>query len=177
MPAMNQSDAYYRGLLAYKKLTAEQRDCLRDSRAFTEAEGEERVTVTRAVCIVDEAWIKAIEAGLIHIEKAIKEERQFIYSNGEVIPIEKVKHVSKDSVEHLARHSSLITRIPEGPDLIPDQLYTVERLSDYAVYENRFLYMLLCSKKSPSMILKWDGRMTSLCRGTSTWRSKCGWTR
>ncbi len=144
MSAMNQSDAYYRALLAYRKLTAEQRECLRDSRAFAEAEGEERVTVTRVLCTVDEEWVKAIEAGLVHIEKAIREERQFIYSNGEVIPIEKVKHVSKDSVEHLARHAELITRVQEGEDIIPDKLYTVERLSDYAVYENRFLYMLLC---------------------------------
>jgi hypothetical protein len=130
--------------LAYKRLTDEQRDCRRDSHAFAEADGNERITVTRMICTVDEAWIDAIEAGLVHIEKAIKEERQFIYSNGEVIPIEKVKHVSKDSVEHLARHAELITRAPEGEDLIPDKLYTVERLSDYAVYENRFLYMLLC---------------------------------
>jgi hypothetical protein len=141
---MNQSDAYYRALLAYKRLTDEQRDCRRDSRVFAEAQGNERITVTRMICTVDEAWIDAIEAGLVHIEKAIKEERQFIYSNGEVIPIEKVKQVSKDSVEHLARHAELITRAPEGEDLIPDKLYTVERLSDYAVYENRFLYMLLC---------------------------------
>ncbi len=144
MSAMNQSDAYYRALLAYKRLTAEQRDCRRDSHAFAEAEGVRRLIVTRMICTVDEAWINAIEAGLIHVEKAIKEERQFIYSNGEVIPIEKVKQVSKDSVEHLARHAELITRAPEGEDLIPDKLYTVERLSDYAVYENRFLYMLLC---------------------------------
>ena len=31
---MNQSDAYYRALLAYKRLTDEQRDCRRDSRVF-----------------------------------------------------------------------------------------------------------------------------------------------
>lgn len=141
---MNQSDAYYRALLAYRKLTADQRECARDNRAFAEADGRGRIAVTRVNCTVDEAWIRAIEAGLVHIEKAIKEERQFIYSNGEVIPIEKVKHVSKDSVEHLARHAELITRVEEGEDLIPDKLYTVERLSDYAVYENRFLYMLLC---------------------------------
>ncbi len=166
---MNQSDAYYRALLAYKKLTAEQRDCRRDSHAFAEAEGAERVTVTRMICTVDEAWIDAIEAGLIHIEKAIKEERQFIYSNGEVIPIEKVKQVSKDSVEHLARHAELITRAPEGEDLIPDKLYTVERLSDYAVYENRFLYMLLCYlrdfvtlryQKILELTNRYDGRLT-----------------
>lgn len=166
---MNPSDAYYRALLAYKRLTAEQRDCLRDSRAFAEAEGVQRITVTRMICTVDEAWINAIEAGLIHIEKAIKEERQFIYSNGEVIPIEKVKQVSKDSVEHLARHAELITRAPEGEDLIPDKLYTVERLSDYAVYENRFLYMLLCYlrdfvtlryQKILELTNRYEGRLT-----------------
>ena len=144
MPPMNPSDAYYRALLAYRKITSEQRECLRDSRAFAEADGEGRITVTRVNCTVDEEWIQAIEKGLVHIEKAIKEERQFIYSNGEVIPIEKVKNVSKESVEHLARHAELITRVEEGEDLIPDKLYSVERLSDYAVYENRFLYMLLC---------------------------------
>ncbi|MBP3570529.1 MAG: hypothetical protein J6M42_01090 [Clostridia bacterium] len=144
MSAMNPSDAYYRALLAYKRIVAEQRDCRRDSHAFAEAAGEGALTVTRMVCTVDEAWIEAIEKGLVHIEKAIKEDRQFIYSNGEVIPIEKVKQVSKDSVEHLARHAELITRAPQGEDIIPDKLYTVERLSDYAVYENRFLYMLLC---------------------------------
>lgn len=141
---MNQSDAYYRALLAYRKVVSAQRECLRDRNTFSASGGQGEITVTRVLCTVDEEWIHAIEVGLTHIEKAIKEERQFIYSNGEVIPIEKVKHVSKDSVEHLARHADLITRVQEGEDLIPDKLYTVERLSDYAVYENRFLYMLLC---------------------------------
>ena len=144
MPAMNPSDAYYRALLAYKKIAAEQRDCRRDSHAFADAAGEGSITVTRMICTVDEEWIREIEKGLVYVEKAIREDRQFIYSNGEVIPIEKVKQVSKDSVEHLARHAELITRAPEGDEIIPDKLYTVERLSDYAVYENRFLYMLLC---------------------------------
>jgi len=141
---MNQSDAYYRALLAYRAAVSSQRECLRDQSAMLSAEGSGTVSVTRAICTVDEEWIREIETGLSFIEKAIKEERQHIYSNGEVIPIEKVKHVSKASVEHLARHSDLITRVHEGEDLIPDKLYTVERLSDYAVYENRFLYMLLC---------------------------------
>ncbi len=141
---MQQADAYYRAFLAYRAAVSEQRECLRDRNAMAEAGGSGEISVTRMVCTVDEAWINAIEAGLIHVEKAIKEERQFIYSNGEVIPIEKVKQVSKDSVEHLARHAELISRATEGERLIPDELYTVERLSDYAVYENRFLYMLLC---------------------------------
>ena len=142
---MNQTDVYYRALYEYRKLTVANHECTSLRSAITSADIEaDRIEVKRAFCTIDEDWVNAIEAGLVHIEKAIKEDRQFIRSNGEIIPIEKVKHVSKESVEHLAKHSNLITRYHEGEDLIPDKLYTVERLNEYAVYENRFLYMLLC---------------------------------
>ncbi len=145
---MNQLDVYYRALVDYRAQTLERRECITQRNAVVKADvANDKLTLKRMICTVDTDWVDAIEAGLIHIEKAIKEERQFIRSNGEVIPIEKVKHVSKDSVEHLAKHSNLITRQTEGEDIIPDQLYTVERLSDFAVYENRFLYMLLCYLK------------------------------
>lgn len=143
---MNELDAYYRALVNYRSTTANNRQCSLFRNALAETDSEkDSLTVIRNICTVDEDWIIAIEEGLFFVEKAIKEERQFIYSNGEVLPIEKVKHVSKDSVNHLAKHSNLITRLPENEDeLIPDKLYSVERLNDYAVYENRFLYMLLC---------------------------------
>ena len=142
---MNYLDVYYRALRSYRELTTNNRDCTAFRKAIATVDTEhDELTITRNICTVDEDWIEAIEEGLIFIEKAIKEERQFIYSNGEVVPIEKVKHVSKDSVQHLAKHSNLITKKQEGEDIIPDQLYNVERLNDYAVYENRFLYMLLC---------------------------------
>ena len=142
---MNYLDTLYRALIDYRKNTFDNKECKAHRAAVIRSDNEnDKIEVTRQNCIVEEDWIEAIEHGLEFIEKAIKEERQFIRSNGEVIPIEKVKRVSKDSVEHLARHSNYFTREQEeGQDLIPDQLYTVERLSDYAVYENRFLYMLL----------------------------------
>lgn len=142
---MNHLDVYYRALREYRALTKDSRECKARRRAISQANTEnDKIVITRNICIVDEDWIVAIEQGLIFVEKAIKEERQFIYSNGEVVPIEKVKHVSKDSVQHLAKHSNLITKEQTGEDIIPDQIYSVERLNDYAVYENRFLYMLLC---------------------------------
>lgn len=143
---MNQLDRLYRALTDYRKQTVGDYDCdrLRDSIASANAQ-EDVVELERKICKIDVDWIDAIQNGLTFIEKAIREERQFIRSNGEVVPIEKVKRVDKESVAHLARHSNLLTKEPkEGMDVIPDQLYTVERLSDYAVYENRFLYMLLC---------------------------------
>ena len=143
---MNQLDRFYRALIDYRKLTVGDYECdrLRDSIANANMQ-EDVVELERKICTVDNDWIDEIEKGLVFIEKAIREERQFIRSNGEVVPIEKVKRVDKESVAHLARHSNLLTKKPEDEkDIIPDQLYTVERLSDYAVYENRFLYMLLC---------------------------------
>lgn len=141
---MNQLDVYYRALLNYRKLTVANHECsaLRGAIAGADTE-KDKITVRRAFCTIEEDWVDAIEAGLVHIEKAIKEDRQFIRSNGEVVPIEKVKQVSKETTQHLARHSNLITRYTEGEDIIPDKLYMIERLNDYAVYENRFLYMLL----------------------------------
>ncbi len=141
---MNYLDAYYRALTDYRKSTLANRECssLRQAIAASNAE-RDKITIKRAICTVDEDWVLAIEQGLVHVEKAIKEERQFIRSNGEVVSIEKVKHVSKETVEHLAKHSNLITRFEEDEDIVPDKLFAVERLSDYAVYENRFLFMLL----------------------------------
>lgn len=142
---MKQIDVYYRALLKYRELTQQNRDCISDSRAVVSANSDlDKIVLTRKHCIVEEDWVDAIEQGIEYIAKAIAEERQFIRSNGEVVPIEKVKNVSKDSVVHLAKHSNLITRETPGEDVIPEHLYTVEKLNDYAVYENRFLYMLLC---------------------------------
>ena len=142
---MNYLDIYYRALIDYRKNTTSFREC--DNQRLSTAKADAKndtLTISRKICTVDTDWVDAIEEGLVYVEKAIREERQFIRSNGEVVDIEKVKNVSRDSVEHLSRHSNLITRYEEGQDVIPDRLYTVERLSDYAVYENRFLYMLLC---------------------------------
>ncbi len=143
---MNQLDRFYRGLIDYRKQTVGDYDCDRLRGMIASANAQDDVVeLNRKICTVEQEWISEIEKGLTHIEKAIREERQFIRSNGEVVPIEKVKRVDKESVAHLARHSNLLTKEPpEGMDIIPDELYTVERLSDYAVYENRFLYMLLC---------------------------------
>lgn len=142
---MDQLDVYYRALLDYKNAIKANKDCLKLNNAFLSADADsDKLVITRAFCTIDEEWVTEIEKGLVFIEKAIKEDRQFILSQGEVIPIEKVKSVSKESVQHLAKHSDLISEYEEGEDIIPDKLYTVERLNDYTVYENRFLYMLLC---------------------------------
>lgn len=144
---MTNLDIYYRAFKEYRKETANDTLCVRDRRELSQAGTDNDVlNATKYLCKIEEDWVKAIEEGLVYVEKAVAEERQFIRTNGEVIPIEKVRHISKDSVEHLAKHSEMITHLPEedSDTIVPDKLYMVEKLSDYAVYENRFLYMMLC---------------------------------
>lgn len=142
---MSLSEILYRAFADYRKITKDERECLRRREAMSRAgKDADKLEIVETKCKIDDDWIVAIEEGLPFIGKAIAEERQFIRSNGEVVDIEKVKTVSKESSEHLARHSDLLTRRPVNGNIVPDRLYTVERLTDYAVYENRFLYMLLC---------------------------------
>lgn len=144
---MSRIDNYYRGFKDYRRQTVNSSNCIKDRTRIAESNpDQDRLQSMKYLCTIEEDWIAAIEEGLVYVEKAVAEERQFIRVNGEVVPIEKVRKISKDSVEHLARHSEMLTHVPEEEDalLVPDELYMVEKLNDYAVYENRFLYMMLC---------------------------------
>lgn len=144
-------DTYYRAFKEYRKQTLRVNACEKERRAMANSNTEQdKLQSTKYIVAIEEDWIKAIEDGLKFVEQAVAEERQFIRTNGEVVPIEKVRKISKDSVVHLAKHSDMITHLPEDDSdlIVPDEIYMVEKLSDYAVYENRFLYMMLCYIKN-----------------------------
>lgn len=145
----NMLDIMHRGYSAYLEVTQNNADCdkLRRSVLRTDKTGELCDTAL-CTCEIETDWLEQIEASLPYIERAVHENRQFILRQGETVPIEKVRRVSKTSVEHLARHSELITREPEqGDEIIPEKILMTENVSTYAIYENRFLYMLLCYVK------------------------------
>lgn len=143
--AYNQLDSYHRAFKEYKREVDQNAQASKLHSAICRTPvSRESMQVSRYECEIMTDWIEYIEEHLIYLEKAILENRQFILQQGETLLIEKAKRVSKTSVEHLAQHSELITHVPEpGEDLIPDKLYVVENDSNFAVYENRFLYMLL----------------------------------
>ena len=142
---MHELDIYYRAMRRMRDDTGTNDKCRRFTTAVKRAPTEkDRMSAHRTVCHIEEDWVSFIEAHLPYVEKAIKEDRQFIRREGETVEIGKAKKVSRDSVEHLARHSELITHVPEeGEMLIPDKIYITENTSNYTVYENRFLYLLL----------------------------------
>lgn len=141
---MTETDVFYRAFGELLKALDKDGGISRTISAAAKAPNPARLTVCHNVCNVEDDWISAIERGLVFIGKVIDEDRQFIRSEGEIQPIEKVKRISRESVQHLSRHSDFITR-KQKDEIVPDKLYTVERDSDYAVYENRFVYLLLCT--------------------------------
>lgn len=142
---MSYIDDMYRAFKEYRKETDKRNLKVERKKIFSSNTDNDLFIVKKYKCMINDDWITEIEKGLVFVDNAIKEERQFIRTNGETVPIEKARRVSRDSVVHLAKHSNLITRVPDDPNetLVPDQIYMVEKLSDYAVYENRFLYLLL----------------------------------
>lgn len=142
----NWLDMQHRGFGAYLREIEDAESCekLNHAIACSDWTGEHVDTVLFG-CKVNTDWIEKIESALPFIENAMRESRQFILRQGETVPIEKAKRVSKTSVEHLSRHSELITTVPKQDEcLIPDRIYMTENIGTYVVYENRFLYMLLC---------------------------------
>lgn len=103
------------------------------------------LTMIAVECKIKEDWIEAIEKGLHYIAKCIKEDRQFIRNEGEVLPIEKIRRVSKDSIIDLSKHSNYITRLPEEGEenVVPEKLLMIKRENDYSIYENRVVYTTL----------------------------------
>ena len=139
---------FYEAFEEYKKRTTLDVESKRISKFYAAQKGpdHEEVTVTYSTCTIEEDWVEAIEKGIVFIEKAINEERQFIRNDAEVLPIEKVRKVSRTSIEDLAKHSNYITHEAESSaesDIIPDKLLVIRKESDYTVYENRVLYAAL----------------------------------
>ena len=145
---MKNLDILYEAYQNYKKLCIVDNDTPRFMRAYMNVKDRESedITTVFSVCHIEQDWVEAIEVGLPFIEKAIKEERQFIRNDGEVLPIEKIRKTSKDSIQDLAKHANYITHeAPEDleTEVLPDKMLMIQKESDFAIYENRVLYAAL----------------------------------
>lgn len=142
---MNQQELFYWAFTNYQvEFKGNRDDYLFKKGVNSKKYPQDAISMVEVECDIKEDWIAAIEIGLDYIAKAIKEDRQFIRNEGEVLPIEKVRRVNKDSVVDLSKHSNYITRVPEdGQDVIPEKLMMSKRENDYSVYENRVVYTTL----------------------------------
>jgi hypothetical protein len=142
---MNSVDIFYRAFTEYKKLIAQDKDSLAMQRfalSLNKAQ-HENLQIIYYECTIKEDWIIALEKALPFLEKAIKEDRQFIRNNEDILPIEKVRKTSRQSIQDLSKHSDYITRKPDAnnpANITPDKLMIIRKENDYTVYENRVLF-------------------------------------
>ncbi len=168
---MNQLDLFYWAFEQYKKEFIDNRDTYLFHKGVNSKKAPHDYTsMIEVTCEIEEDWIAAIEKGLDYIAKAIKEDRQFIRNEGEVLPIEKIRRVSKDSITDLSKHSNYITRLPKEAEdpVVPEKLLMIKRENDYSIYENRVVYTTLSYlkdfvstrlEKIKELVNKYDGKL------------------
>lgn len=169
---MDSLDLFYRGFLKYKQVLKDDAFSLplfRYAQALNKLE-HENLTVTYYACTIEEDWILALEKALPFIEKAIKEDRQFIRNDQDVLPIEKVRKTSRQSIQDLSKRSDYITRKPDQrnpSDITPDKLMIIRKENDYAVYENKVLFTTVLYAKEFV-----ESRLTVIKEATTKYEAK-----
>lgn len=91
---------------------------------------------------IDLRWVDAIEKCIIPLDTIIRNPRKFIVQEEEIVPIERARKITAESVRHLAQHTSMIARV-EGDRVTPSKILNVFREESFEIYENRFIFTLL----------------------------------
>lgn len=100
--------------------------------------------VTRVVVReYDEECLKKIEDGLLAIDTIVRNPKQFLRVDDEIIPIELAKKVNQDSIKHLSSHSHLINRVEDDGMVMPTRILTGLKDDTINLYENRFVRSLI----------------------------------
>ncbi len=91
---------------------------------------------------IDMRWVDAIEECIIPLDTIVRNPRKFIVQEEEIVPIERAKKITAESVRHLAQHTNMIARVDDDR-VTPSEILNVFREESYEIYENRFIFTLL----------------------------------
>lgn len=97
--------------------------------------------------VIDLKWVDAIESCIIPLDTIVRNPRKFIVQEEEIVPIEKARKISAESIRHLAQHTNMINSVKDGM-VTPSKILNVFREESYDIYENRFIYTLLVNVKN-----------------------------
>ncbi|MDD6265672.1 MAG: DUF2357 domain-containing protein [Clostridia bacterium] len=92
---------------------------------------------------IDDRWITQIEDCIVELDSIIRNPRRFIVQEDEIVPIEKARRITNESVRHLAQHTNLIAKVDPKGNVTPNEILNVYREESFDIYENRFIYTLL----------------------------------
>lgn len=95
---------------------------------------------------IDKKWIEIIEEVLPYLDQLIRNPKEFIDYEEELVDISNAKKVGKENVKFLATHSDLVYDVLDDV-VIPSKVLNELKEDTYEIYENRFLYTLLVKIK------------------------------
>ena len=93
--------------------------------------------------VSDTSWIDMVEECIPYLDNIIRNPRRFIAQEENIVPIEKAKVVTEESIRHLAQHTNMIQEVQEDGTVIPIKLLNVYREETVDLYENRFIKSLV----------------------------------
>ena len=91
----------------------------------------------------DENWIVDIASFLPSVDKITRDLRSNLRYEEEVLPVEKTRRVTSESIRHLLRNTRYIRDIEENHGIIPEKVLNTLSEIDYGIYENRFIMTLI----------------------------------
>ncbi|MDD2207807.1 MAG: DUF2357 domain-containing protein [Bacilli bacterium] len=92
---------------------------------------------------IDFSWVDIIIDAIPYLDNIIRNPRRFIVQEEDIIPIEKTKKVTEESIKHLAQHTSLIQEVDKDGVVKPIKLLNIFKEETIDLYENRFVYSLI----------------------------------
>ena len=95
------------------------------------------------IVTLDTSWVDMVEETIPYLDTIIRNPRRFIVQEENIVPIEKAKVVTEESIKHLAQHTSLIQDVDEDGNVVPLKLLNVYREETVDLYENRFVKSLV----------------------------------
>lgn len=91
----------------------------------------------------DYSWIAIFEEYLPYLDGIVRNPRRFIQSEESLVPIEKAKKISEESIKHLAQNTNLIQSLDKDGMPQPLKILNVFKEETYDLYENRFISSLI----------------------------------
>ena len=91
----------------------------------------------------DEECLKKIEDGLVAIDTIVRNPKQFLRVDPDIVAVELAKKVSSDTIKHLSSHAHLINRIEDDGMVMPSRILTGLKDDTINLYENLFVRSLI----------------------------------
>ena len=98
-------------------------------------------------------WLDQIEFSCPYIDIVVRNPKLTLIKEERVVPVEKSKKVTVESIKDLSRHTNYISKYDEENNYVePSKILNIFNEETYNIYENRFLYTLV--KQVESFIIK-----------------------